>query len=68
VIIDRESILKYWLSEPVRGYIADGWVELSHIPFPDLSECSPAERAALRRIVEKHPEYLHEILCDRRLQ
>lgn len=68
MIITREAILDYWLSEPVRGYVADGWIDLSAIPFPDLSECSPSERAALKPIIARHPEYLFEIFCGRRLQ
>jgi len=37
VIIDQKNLILYWLSEPVRGHIADGWIDLSHIPFPDLT-------------------------------
>jgi hypothetical protein len=65
VIIDRDSILAYWLSEPVRGYHADGWIDLSSVPFPDLIECSFAERCMLKPVLVKHPEYLLEIFCGR---
>ena len=67
MIIDRASILAYWLSEPKRSY-QDGYIVIGEVPFPDLSECSLAERAALKPIIARHPEYLLEISCDRRTQ
>ena len=34
-----------------------------HSDRPDLMECSFAERAALKLIIARHPEYLLEISC-----
>lgn len=54
--------MRYWLTEPERHY-QEGYINVGEIPFPDLKTLMPAERKALRKVLERHPEYLHEIAC-----
>jgi hypothetical protein len=65
VIITREGIIRYWLSEPVRDY-REGYFKVFDICFPDLTELSAAERDALRPVMQRHPEYLLEIWCSKK--
>lgn len=67
MIMTREGILKYWLSEPVRNY-RDGYLNLSssHVCFPDLETLTVDERDALRPVIAAHPEYLLEIWCSKK--
>jgi len=67
MIITREGIIRYWLSEPVRDY-REGYINVStnHVCFPDLESLSPLEKDILRGVLEKHPEYLLEIWCSKK--
>ena len=60
MIITRENIIKYWLSEPIRDY-REGYLNFNQLGFPDLQELTPEERDALRPVLARHPEYLLEI-------
>jgi hypothetical protein len=65
MLITREKIIKYWLSEPAREPIPAGFIQLDQIPFPVLTSLSPAERKEIRRLLSHHPEYLQfEIFCE----
>lgn len=64
MVITREGIIRYWLSEPARHY-KPGYFNLSELPFPDLNELSREEREALRPVLQRHPEYLLEIRCSK---
>jgi hypothetical protein len=65
MIITREGIIRYWLSEPVRDY-REGYLNLNQSCFPDLTELSATERDALRLVIQRHPEYLLEIWCSKK--
>jgi hypothetical protein len=60
MIITREQILKYWLSEPVIDPVPEGCVRLDFSTpcFPDLTDLNPQERKAIRDLIAKHAEYL----------
>ena len=66
MLITHEGIIEYWLSEPKRQGLHGDWRDLldfTQIPFPDLQELTASEREGIRRLLEKHPEYLLEIWC-----
>ncbi len=58
-----EGIVRYWLSEPVRHYEPDTF-NPNDVPFPDLDRLTQKQRARLKPVLERHPEYLLEIWCD----
>jgi hypothetical protein len=70
-IMTREMILRFWLSEPKIDPVPEGYIRLDfRTPcFPDLAELTPAERAAFRNLLAKHPEYLqYEVWCSKTIQ
>lgn len=64
MIITREAIIKYWASEPVRFH-REGYINVNDICFPDVETLSPSERDILRGVLQRHPEYLSGIWCER---
>lgn len=60
MIITRDAVIQYWLTEPERHYYEPGRVIIPQVPFPDLATLSPEEKNALRPVLMAHPEYLSE--------
>lgn len=60
MVITREQLVKYWCSEPHREY-REGYINLTELPFPDLAELTPEERALLTPVLERNPQYLLEV-------
>jgi hypothetical protein len=66
--ITREGIIAYWVSEPEIEPVPENCVCFGRIPFPDIETLSPSERDRLRPVLERNPNYLHEIWCAGRVQ
>jgi hypothetical protein len=60
----REQMIRYWASEPRIEPCEPGSIRISliDIPFPDLTNLTPAQRDIMRDVIGKHPEYLQELV------
>ena len=60
----REQMIQYWASEPKIKPCEAGCIRinLTDIPFPDLSDLKPTEREIMRDVIGKHSEYLQEVV------
>jgi hypothetical protein len=60
----REQMVRYWASEPKIKPCEPGCIRinLTDIPFPDLTNLTPTERDIMRDVIRKHPEYLQDVV------
>ena len=69
MVMTKEQLVRYWLSEPEIEPLEEGYIRLDDVPFPDLNTLTPDERAAMREVIARHPEYMGELIVwTRRLQ
>jgi diadenosine tetraphosphate (Ap4A) HIT family hydrolase len=66
----RKWSLRYWLAEPTIEPAPEGYVciDITRPSFPDLKDLTPKQRKKFIKVLRKHPEYLHEIQCERTVQ
>jgi hypothetical protein len=68
VICTRKNMIAHWLSEPVCEPLPEGCIRVGGIGFPDVETLSHEEKRILRPVIERHPQYLLEILCEETIQ
>jgi hypothetical protein len=68
MVIARENLIRYWSKSPHVTPCPEGYITLGGVPFPNITRLTAAERSLLRPVLQRHPEYLAEISCNRMVQ